>query len=87
MAAYQDWVDIDCVDNLVTEGNSYRLYITADQDFFSPETMKVYWTTEARTADESDYTPLNREGQASNGSQARSLSDIWSTVEGHTPIK
>lgn len=37
----------------------------------SYETMKVYWTTVSGTADESDYTPLHQEGQASNRFQSR----------------
>ena len=71
-AAYYDSVSIKCNTNPVTEGNSFRLYIESNQPALEvKETFKVYWTTSNGSADESDYTPLDNVGQASNASQTR----------------
>ena len=74
--AYTDLLDIECNDNPVSEGDTYRLHIVKSQDVsgqpisIRQETMKVYWTTESDTAWESDYRPLHHEGQASNSFQS-----------------
>ncbi len=67
--AYASRLPIDCKDDPVLEGDSYRLHILNDT-FDNHETMKVYWSTEEGTAKESDYSPLHHEGQASNGFQS-----------------
>ena len=74
--AYTDLLDIECNENPVSEGDTYRLHIKKPGDMsWQPlsirnETMKVYWTTESDTAWESDYRPLHHEGQASNHFQS-----------------
>ena len=74
--AYTDLLDIECNENPVTEGDTYRLHIVKSEDVSGQpisvrrETMKVYWTTESDTAWESDYRPLHHEGQASNSFQS-----------------
>ena len=71
-SAYAGWVTIECNDDQTTEGDTFRLHIvTGEPSNLRGETIKVYWTTVADTADENDYEPLNREGQASNRYQSR----------------
>ncbi len=75
-SAYTALLEIECNENPVTEGDTYRLHIEKPGDMsWQPlsirnETMKVYWTTESDTAWESDYRPLHHEGQASNHFQS-----------------
>ena len=75
-SAYTDLLDIECNENPVSEGDTYRLHIVKSQGVsgqpisIRTETMKVYWTTESDTAWESDYRPLHHEGQASNSFQS-----------------
>ena len=75
--AYIDELAIECNEDPVEEGDTYRLHILNDSDnygivvtFNIDQTMKVYWFTEEGTASEEDYSPLNNEGQASNRSQS-----------------
>ncbi len=74
--AYTKDLDIECNENPVSEGDTYRLHmvksggVSGKPISFRKETMKVYWTTEGDTADESDYSPLHHEGQASNSFQS-----------------
>lgn len=74
--AYTKALDIECNENPVSEGDTYRLHmvksggVSGKPISFRKETMKVYWTTEPDTADESDYSPLHHEGQASNSFQS-----------------
>ena len=74
--AYTDLLDIECNENPVSEGDTYRLHIVKSEDVFGQpisvrlETMKVYWTTDPGTADGTDYSPLYHEGQASNRFQS-----------------
>ena len=68
--AYDDYLDIDCEDDPVEEGNTFRLYIVSPEPYlYAKETMKVFWYTIPISAGESDYTPLDHVGQASNGYQ------------------
>ena len=68
--AYDDYLDIDCKDDPVSEGDTFRIHIVSTQPYlYDKETMKVSWTTYPRTADETDYSPLHHVGQASNSSQ------------------
>ena len=75
-SAYTALLEIECNENPVSEGDTYRLHIEKPGDMsWQPlsirnETMKVYWTTESDTAWESDYRPLHHEGQASNHFQS-----------------
>ena len=75
--AYISKLGLECNENPVTEGDTFRLHVTNDTGeesiyvtFNIDQTMKVYWNTEEGTADESDYRPLHNEGQASNRSQS-----------------
>ncbi len=74
--AYTEQLDIECNDNPVSEGDTFRLHmvksggVSGKPVSVRKETMKVYWTTESDTADESDYSPLDHEGQASNSFQS-----------------
>ena len=74
--AYADLLEIECNENPVSEGDSYRLHIEKPGNMSGQplsirnETMKVYWTTESDTADASDYSALHHEGQASNHFQS-----------------
>ncbi len=74
--AYTKDLDIECNENPVSEGDTYRLHmvksggVSGKPISFRKETMKVHWTTESDTADESDYSPLHHEGQASNSFQS-----------------
>ena len=71
-SAYASSVAIECSDDHTSEGDDFRLHVTNEgSSYFGTTTIKVYWTTDAGTADESDYEPLHREGQASNRSQSR----------------
>ncbi len=71
-SAYASSVAIECSDDHTTEGDTFRLHATNEgSSYFGTTTIKVYWTTDAGTADESDYEPLHSEGQASNRSQSR----------------
>ena len=72
-SGYEPWLYLDCVVKEVPEGDDFRLVVRTKYDtnaFSKP--MSVYWYTDARTADESDYERLHAEGQVSNGSQSRS---------------
>ena len=86
--AYDDWVEIDCNDNPVTEGDTFRLHIESVQPYlYAKETIKVHWTTIPGTTDESDYSPLHNEGQASNSSQtedSRMGRTFYTTEDSHS---
>lgn len=72
VAAYEDRLAIECNNNPVSEGDTFRLYMAKDYRVSTApissrrETMKVYWTTEKDTAKPSDYTALDRVSQSSN---------------------
>ncbi len=74
--AYTLDLGIECNQNRVNEGDAYRLHMVKSGGVsrkpisIRKETMKVYWTTESHTADESDYSPLHHEGHASNSFQS-----------------
>ena len=71
-AKSEPWLKIKCLETEVEEGDDFRLEVGAkfDTDSTSP-TMRVFWYTEAITADETDYEHLYAEGQASNAYQSR----------------
>ena len=84
--AYDLYLDIDCNDNPVFEGDTFRLHIESTHPYvYAKETLKVYWTTITQTADESDYRPLHHEGQASNGYQTENsrMGRTFYTKEDH----
>ena len=73
MRANEPWLKIKCIETLVEEGEDFRLEVRKKYDSDWPHpTMRVFWYTEAITADESDYEHLYAERQASNGSQSES---------------
>ena len=69
----EPWLKIKCVETLVEEGEDFRLEVHKKYDSDWPhETMRVFWYTDAITADETDYEHLDAERQSSNGSQSES---------------
>ena len=96
-SAYAGWVTIECDDDHTSEGDRFRLHIvTGEPSNLRGETIKVYWSTEAGTADESDYEPLHREGQASNRFQSRNArmgrnfnttEDVYSELTEHFVVR
>ena len=70
-ARYHSKVWLKCIDNVVTEGDDFRLEVRkAGYDDPFDATIKVFWFTDPLTADESDYHELDGEGQASNRHQS-----------------
>ena len=73
MRGNEPWLKIKCVETLVEEGEDFRLEVRKKFDSDSPHpTMRVFWYTDAITADETDYEHLDAERQSSNGSQSES---------------
>lgn len=69
---YEDDLWLKCKDSYVSEGDDFRLEVRRKGlSFSSSPTMRVDWYTDPGTADESDYSPLHAERQASNGYQSR----------------
>ena len=69
----EPWLKIKCVETLVEEGEDFRLEVRKKHDSDWPHpTMRVFWYTDAITADETDYEHLYAERQSSNGSQSES---------------
>ncbi len=69
---YEPWLKIDCLENIVEEGDDFRLIVKKKFDSEWPhETMKVWWYTYPITADATDYQHLHQKRQASNGYQSR----------------
>ena len=69
---YEPNLWLKCLDKEVEEGDDYRLEVRRKGGFGSDiKTMRVYWYTDPITADETDYHPLDRNRQASNGYQSR----------------
>ena len=64
---------MECVDNPVEEGDDFRLVVRKKyKDHTAPyKKMRVFWYSEAGTADETDYEYMYAERQASNGYQSR----------------
>ena len=73
MRGNEPWLKIKCVETLVEEGEDFRLEVRKKHDSDWPHpTMRVFWYTDAITADETDYEHLYAERQSSNGSQSES---------------
>ena len=71
-ASNEPWLYLQCNDQFVEEGDDFRLVVRKKYRSESPhETMRVFWYTEAITADESDYERMYAVRQASNGYQSR----------------
>ena len=68
----EPWLYMECVENPVEEGDDFRLVVRKKyKDHTAPyKKIRVFWYTEAQTADESDYEHMYAEGQASNGHQS-----------------
>ena len=69
----EPWLYMECVENPVEEGDDFRLVVRKKyKDHTAPyKKMRVFWYTEAGTADETDYEYMYAERQASNGYQSR----------------
>ena len=68
----EPWLYMECIENPVEEGDDFRLVVRKKyKDHTAPyKKIRVFWYTEAQTADESDYEYMYAEGQASNGHQS-----------------
>ncbi len=68
----EPWLEMNCLETVVEEGNDFRLQVDKKYDSEWPhKTMKVWWYTHPITADETDYERLHQERQLSNGYQSR----------------
>ena len=69
----EPWLYMECIENPVEEGDDFRLVVRKKyKDHTAPyKKIRVFWYTEAQTADESDYEYMYAEGQASNGHQSK----------------
>ena len=67
----EPWLYLECLDDEVDEGDDFRLQVRKKYKSHAPhETMRVFWYTEAITADETDYEYMYAVRQASNGHQS-----------------
>ena len=70
-SAYEPWLEINCLETVVEEGDDFRLIVNKKFDSEWPhKTIKVWWYTHPITADATDYEHLHQERQASNGYQS-----------------
>ena len=69
----EPWLYMECVDNPVEEGDDFRLVVRKKyKDHTAPyKKMRVFWYTEAGTADKTDYEHMDGVRQASNGHQSK----------------
>ena len=85
---YEPWLEIDCLETRVEEGDDFRLVVNKKFDSEWPhKTMKVWWYTHPITADETDYERLHQERQASNGYQSKHgrMGRTFHTLEDNYP--
>ena len=70
-AKNEPWLEINCLQTVVEEGDDFRLIVNKkfDSDWPHP-TIRVFWYTDPITADETDYQHLYAERQSSNGYQS-----------------
>ena len=67
----EPWLYLECLDDEVNEGDDFRLQVRKKYKSHAPhETMRVFWYTEAITADETDYEHMYAVRQASNRHQS-----------------
>ena len=72
-ASSEPWLYIECEEGVVKEGDDFRLVVRKKYKSHSPhETMRVFWYTEAITADDTDYEYMYAVRQASNRHQSES---------------
>ena len=70
-AGNEPWLYLECLDDEVNEGDDFRLQVRKKYKSHAPhETMRVFWYTEAITADETDYEHMYAVRQASNRHQS-----------------
>ena len=71
-ASSEPWLEINCLETEVEEGEDFRLVVNKKFDSDWPhKTMRVFWYTDPITADETDYERLYAERQSSNGYQSK----------------
>ena len=69
----EPWLYLECLEDGVDEGDEFRLQVRKKYKSHSPhKTMRVFWYTEAITADETDYEHMYAVRQASNRHQSES---------------
>ena len=68
----EPWLEINCLETEVEEGDDFRLQVDKKFDSDWPhETIRGFWFTWPITADRADYEFLYNEHQASNGYQSK----------------
>ena len=69
----EPWLYIECEEDVVPEGDDFRLVVRKKyKDHTAPyKKIRVFWYTEAGTADETDYEHMYAVRQASNGHQSK----------------
>ena len=95
--SYEAWLYLDCINKQVEEGDDFRLQVRKKYHSDWPhKTMRVYWYTDAITADETDYEYMYAVRQSSNGHQSENgkmgrdfhtLEDIVSWVSDPIPFR
>ena len=67
----EKWLYMECEEDPVQEGDDFRLVVRKKYKSHWPhETIRVYWYTDAVTADKTDYEHMDRVKQSSNGHQS-----------------
>ena len=89
-ASSEKWLYLECQDRSVEEGDDFRLVVRKKYTGHDPapyKPIRVYWYTDAGTADESDYEHLEHERQVSNSHQSRTgkMGRNFHTVEDDYP--
>ena len=69
----EPWLYIECEEDVVPEGDDFRLVVRKKyKDETAPyKKIRVFWYTDAGTADATDYEEMDGVRQASNGYQSR----------------
>ena len=66
-SSYEPWLYLNCITKQVEEGDDYTLQVRKRYSSDWPhKTMRVYWYTDAITADETDYEHMHAVRQSSN---------------------
>ena len=71
-ATSEPWIEINCLETEVEEGDDFRLIVNKKYDSgpHPHKKIRVFWYTDPITADASDYEHLYAERQASNAYQS-----------------
>ena len=87
----EPWLYLECLEDVVEEGDDFRLMVRKKYKSDAPhKTMRVFWYTDAGTADETDYEYMYAVRQASNGYQSstgkmgrdfHTLEDIYPEID------